>query len=420
VCYFFNRPRTPFIFENFKNRGRRNVKIIPGFNLRWFLLAAAFFAGLGGLGFGSHASAQYVDQAYLIDLNSRTATKLGAFSGYSGHASGINDAGQVVGSSTTAAGQSHAFITGPNGAGMRDLGTLGGDSSYAVAINASGQVAGVSATSTGTHAFITGPNGVGMRDLGVPGGFSYSGVYDINDTGQVLGYFGIGNNQRHAFITGPNGVGMTDLGIVGENCSLEGEDSTYVALNGSGQVVGSTLGSDLQQHAFITGPNSVGMKDLGALYPPVNDYSEAHAVNDAGQVAGSAWASEGIIPHAFITGPDGVGMRDLGTLAGTDWSGSEAHAINEAGQVAGESDGHAFITGSNGAGMIDLNSLADLPKGVILVNPIAINNVGQVIAYGYITVVPEPESYALLPAGLALLAALVHRKKGASLLPAPS
>ncbi|MBN9127787.1 MAG: PEP-CTERM sorting domain-containing protein [Nitrosospira sp.] len=274
VCYFFNRPRTPFIFENFKNRGRRNVKIIPGFNLRWFLLAAAFLAGLGGLGFGSHASAQYVDQAYLIDLNSRTATKLGAFSGYSGHASGINDAGQVVGSSTTATGQSHAFITGPNGAGMRDLGTLGGDSSYAVAINASGQVAGVSATSTGTH--------------------------------------------------------------------------------------------------------------------------------------------------AFITGPDGVGMRDLGTLAGTDWSGSEAHAINEAGQVAGESDGHAFITGSNGAGMIDLNLLADLPKGVILVNPIAINNAGQVIAYGYITVVPEPESYALLLAGLALLAALVHRKKGASLLPAPS
>ena len=43
------------------------------------------------------------------------------------YALGINDAGQVVGSSITAAGAQHAFITGPNGVGMTDLGTLGGD-----------------------------------------------------------------------------------------------------------------------------------------------------------------------------------------------------------------------------------------------------------------------------------------------------
>ena len=57
-------------------------------------------------------------------------------------AHGINDAGQVVGSSSTAGGERHAFITGPNGIGMTDLGTLGGDFSVAFGINDAGQVVG--------------------------------------------------------------------------------------------------------------------------------------------------------------------------------------------------------------------------------------------------------------------------------------
>ena len=87
------------------------------------------------------------------------------------YAYGINDAGQVVGYSDTAAGDDHAFITGPNGVGMTDLGTLGGATVSPLASTMPGRWWGDSATAAGDqHAFITGPNGVGMTDLGTLGG----------------------------------------------------------------------------------------------------------------------------------------------------------------------------------------------------------------------------------------------------------
>jgi len=137
------------------------MKIIRGFKVRGFILAAAFSAGLG---FATSASAQ--SHAYLIDLNSKTATDLGTLGGEFSSASGINDVGQVVGYSDTAGGPEHAFITGSNGMGMRDLGTLGGTTSYhrASGINEAGQVAGHSQTAEGAdHAFITGPGGDGYE-----------------------------------------------------------------------------------------------------------------------------------------------------------------------------------------------------------------------------------------------------------------
>jgi probable HAF family extracellular repeat protein len=66
-------------------------------------------------------------------------TSLGTLGGATSGAAGINNLGQVVGNSTTAAGYTHAFLY-TNGHGMTDLGTLGGTYSIATGVNNAGQV----------------------------------------------------------------------------------------------------------------------------------------------------------------------------------------------------------------------------------------------------------------------------------------
>jgi probable HAF family extracellular repeat protein len=170
-------------------------------------------------------------------------------------------------------------------------------------------------------------------------------------------------------------------------------------------VVGYSYTANGEQQGFITGPDGAGMTDLGTLG---GEYSHAHGINDAGQVAGYSSTDRGR-EHAFITGPDGAGMTDLGTLGG-DYS--TAYGTNDAGQVVGVSatdngERRAFITGPDGAGMVDLGSLVSPPTGFAYFSrAIAINNHGQLVAVA--AVVPEPEIYAMLLLGLGLIGFLAR------------
>ncbi|MDE2388213.1 MAG: hypothetical protein KGN35_03885, partial [Betaproteobacteria bacterium] len=85
--------------------------------------------------------------------------------------------------------------------------------------------------------------------------YSQSVATDINDSGQVVGY-STKSSGFSLFITGPNGVGMTDLGIN----SLDDP-----SINNSGQVAGTFHYSDGRPHAFITSPNGIGITDLGTF-----------------------------------------------------------------------------------------------------------------------------------------------------------
>jgi probable HAF family extracellular repeat protein len=70
------------------------------------------------------------------------ATNLGTLGGKSSAASAINTAGRIVGWADTKAGDQHAALW--NRGGLEDLGTLGGKTSSALAINTQGDIVGTS------------------------------------------------------------------------------------------------------------------------------------------------------------------------------------------------------------------------------------------------------------------------------------
>jgi probable HAF family extracellular repeat protein len=353
----------------------------------------AFLIGLLGCNHGLLADVLY------------SVNDLGPGAGY-----GINNnAGQVTGMSG-----SHAFLY--NNGQITDLGTLGGNSSTGNGINNAGQVTGSSTTSTNvTHGFLY-SNGQ-MIDLGsLTSGFT-SGD-GINDAGQVTGSSNgipsLSGFFPRAFLYS-NGQ-MIDLGGFS---SLELEFlrlSGGYGINNAGQVTGWAETYLMYRHAFLYSNGS--MRDLGTL---AGDYSIGRAINNAGQVTGESSSNRlSFLPgdpydHAFLYS-NNVGMRDLGTLVG---SFSNGYAINNAGQVTGSSSistssaaVHAFLY--QDSQMFDLNDLIDPALGVTLTEGRGINDNGQILANGggrpYVLTpisVPEPKTWALL--GLPLLALLGWR-----------
>ena len=153
-----------------------------------------------------------------------------------------------------------------------DLGTLAGDDvdsdgvgSIAFDVNDAGLVVGRSTTSSGEHhAFVWDPTTWVMRDLGTLGG-SYSEAHAVNERGEVTGYSTTASGANHLFVW-TSETGMTDLGTLGDGSGAVdpqaiAEDATIVGTHGDGRV------------GFVRWSETGEFEDRGSLVPSDLDAS---------------------------------------------------------------------------------------------------------------------------------------------------
>lgn len=298
-------------------------------------------------------------------------TDLGTLGGSSAQAYGVNDAGQVVGYATNAASQSRAFLW-QNGM-MSDLGTLGGVASQANGLNAAGRVVGYSRIGAGSVHHATFWNGTAVIDLtpDLPAPDTSVG-YAVNAADHVAGALTAGGIPR-AFIW--------SAGVVTLLPDLTGAGAFAFGLNDVGQVVGAAYSPDvtpLGQMAHAVSWQDGAITDLGLL--PGDEDSSAVAVNSAGQIVGSSGRTD---PDTYEAQYRPF-LHSGGVMTAIPAPSGEAYAsdINDSGVVVGTmraggglSKFHAWIY-ADGV-VTNLNTVIPA-AGLHLVSAKAIGNDGRV------------------------------------------
>ena len=234
-------------------------------------------------------------------------------------ASGINDAGEVVGVSNTGRGIL-PFVWTETG-GLRGIPLLPGDRcGRANGINKHGHVVGYSSGANGAKAFLW-TRKTGVRDLAVLPGTNSSTACDVNNSDEAAGVCASAARKRAVLWTRTGNV--SDLGV------LPGDwESEAAAINNAGDVVGYSKGP-AGMHAFLW-TKATGIQDLGVL--PGGNSSRALAINDLGEIVGSSTSSSG--DSAFIWTKQ-IGLVDLNSASSAHFGivFIEAHSINSKGEI---------------------------------------------------------------------------------------
>jgi hypothetical protein len=341
------------------------------------------------------------------------------FTSHGSAAFGVNNIGQVSGSSSTVlpngnGGPVHAFLWTPdtvNGTTghMIDLSpsSNGIDDADTVRINSFGQVLftdgsaipgvqrapvlwtpAMRSGTTGTTAALVGAtsDGFGLNDLGQVVGRMFPGLCFAWTPSQPNG---IGGSINHHFDSTRN----QDIPGYGF-----GACTFAVAINNMGQVTG-TVGVGFWGRPFIhlndpiffpnVGPLELGSIDIGDIVGPgpnlnPNDQTWSgggNAINNFGHVAGgSVFPGVGVHPFLF----DGTTLKDVAPLSG---AGGTALGINAADQVVGQAifatPGGAFLYDQGTTyQLLSLVEPASAQGWSQLVTAYAINDSGQIVGQG--------------------------------------
>ena len=291
----------------------------------------------------------------IVDLNLLTTERLNV-------PRSINLANQIAGRSGIT---STRALTWDDAGGAALLPSLGsGDYSAVSGINDVGEMVGSSNTEAAVRA-VHWAAGV-LRILDVLPSHVASGAYDINNTGAIVGYS-----------SGADGMVAVTWNPLGEVRGLGalpgGESSIAYSINNVGDIAGQSDSSGGKRAVLWTKENE--MIDLGTL--PGDSSSAALAVNDRRQIVGYSAGSTGF---RAVLWEDGK-VRSLGTLPGGNFS--RALDINNAGIVVGtstSSHGMRAFRWIATTGMVDLNTLLASPFDHVLSEAHAVNDRGFIVA----------------------------------------
>ena len=233
---------------------------------------------------------------------------LGTLGGPDAFAGFVNEHGQVIGISytdsipnpTTGIPTVHPFLWEEGR--MTDLGSLGGTSGGPSGLNNRGQVIGSSNLEGDEVAdpFLYEHGKLIDLFTDTRGGNPIT-ANALNDAGEIVGGGAFGDRPFDAYVL-RNGV-ATDLGFLDGDCFSEA-----FAINSNGQVVGQSYSCDFTTARVFVWRNGL-MSDLQTLIPPDSNLRLANAlvINDRGVIGGNG-APEGceffeVCGHAYILIP---------------------------------------------------------------------------------------------------------------------
>ncbi|WP_338758890.1 PEP-CTERM sorting domain-containing protein [Massilia sp. METH4] len=313
---------------------------------------------------------------------------------------GINDRGQILQWHYVGLGRQAAILTGNQ---QTVLGTLGGRDSSGFDINNLGQVVGTSTNaSEETRAFLY-SNGT-MRDLGSFGG-NYTSAHRITDNGTVLGYSRTASGASHGFIWTESG-GLVDVGTLG------GRDSSVSDIDANGRVLGRSQDATGTWYNFIYENGVMTKLETPSNRPvysfePDGGYSGGYSTNDFGGAV-SYHIKDGVVSYPY----------DLGYIAGIDY----ARGYAMGGDTWSSNTGRLALLNGETYG---LDEIASEDGWQVLYSVDGMNSLGQFVGMGCradsdecfdvrldpLSPVPEPATYAMLGAGLAMVG-WARRRKG--------
>ena len=341
---------------------------------------------------------------------------------------GLNDKGQVVGSFQNSTGF-HGFLD--TAGSFTQIDPPGGVDITATGINSAGQIVGSFFTDgTGQHGFID--TGGSFTQIDVPGG-SDTDAEGINDRGQIVGTFA-NSTGTHGFLATPNGMGVGDPHLT----TFDSRPYSFYAVGefvlAQSTVAGNSFDVQIQTRPWHAGSVASIISEVAAKLGDRNvtfDLDRAHAGESFVWIDGHP---------ASLSAGNRVVTLDAGRIIEISpsdyqviWNTGETLDVTNAGSCL---EVTASLSPKDGPGSVEgllgsdsgWDSDFQLPNGAILDPQISMSEIDGVFADAWRVTdatslfnpgaadVPEPASLSLLIVSLIGLAAIRRRAPQAKLI----